>query len=881
MAIRQWIILNRRLPMLHMLSNRRIRLFAVVAGLAVVGTISGFLILSHDARKHSPDAILARADDLSWNNDWIEAAPLYAQAEELFVRENRPSKALYAHVSQFIPRAEAEPLPELLFELRRDQTLPAAQSPGTMLRILVIQGMIETNYDSGMASKTWERVSTLAEHRGEFRLMARAMGEQGIADFLLGDFRGAKKRVAGAWIAAKTLHDEAAHVRYASIYGAGLVELQRYDEAIQVLDEAIETASKTQNLAYPTIAVNSKIDALRGLHRYREALDLADVAVRRLPSTNLDAHLFQLLTSRGQIYEDLGDMGEATKQYELALRYSRQLEYWRGISQTGGLLALAYEHENDLAAALSSINEAIEANTKLPQELYFSPRNLAIKAEILARSGHVRQSHALFEKSMALIESFLATAPTPNVQRELINELNQVYSGYYEVLCSEGHISEGFRIIEKERGLVEAEALEHHDTVQPHHPTDQEKQITQLNLELISTDNAVARQRLANALYSQELQLPDSSLANETTRKPMDIAAVQRHLDHEEVLLEYVLGDSVSSVIAITTNTLRRYLLPSRKTIASLGSQYLQVINERKSDPRLAQMLFTSLLGPVKEYGEHPSVILIPDGEINLIPFPALVDQDSYVVQSHTFSASPSATVLCLLRERESATLSDHYQYVGVAAWTEKTEALTGMNGILRAISLPTRDQLQPLPETKKEVETIAQDFPAPRTLLLGPDATETNFKALPLNQYRVLHLALHGYSDVEYPDRSALVFAPESHGPDDGLLEVREVRALHLQASLVTLSACKTGVGPVGAVDVADLGHAFIEAGAETVVSALWDLNDQTTEQLMTAFYTNLARGHGKATALQQAQLDIMRTGLSPYYWASFEVIGDPTGAI
>jgi len=238
MAIRQWIILNRRLPMLHMLSNRRIRLFAVVAGLAVVGTISGFLILSHDARKHSPDAILARADDLSWNNDWIEAAPLYAQAEELFVRENRPSKALYAHVSQFIPRAEAEPLPELLFELRRDQTLPAAQSPGTMLRILVIQGMIETNYDSGMASKTWERVSTLAEHRGEFRLMARAMGEQGIADFLLGDFRGAKKRVAGAWIAAKTLHDEAAHVRYASIYGAGLVELQRYDEAIQVLDEA-------------------------------------------------------------------------------------------------------------------------------------------------------------------------------------------------------------------------------------------------------------------------------------------------------------------------------------------------------------------------------------------------------------------------------------------------------------------------------------------------------------------------------------------------------------------------------------------------------------------------------------------------------------------
>ena len=863
-----------------MLRNYRQRILVVVAGVAI-GTIAACLIREKSSPKLSPDSLLARADELSWNNDWLEAAPLYAQAERLFEQSNRPSQALYAHVSQFIPRAESEPIPNLLVELKRDQGLAPARAPETMLRILVIQGMIETNYDSAMASKTWGQVQALAERRGEFRLTARAMGEQGIADFLLGDFSSAKKRVTRAWLLAKTLHDEAAHVRYASLYGAGLVELQRYDEAMQWLDQAIDTANKDRSLAYPSIAINTKIDALRGLHRYPEAIALADTAIRRLPSTHLDAHLFQILTVKGSIYEDIGGWNHAIDELTHALGYARHIEYWRGISQTGGLLALAYEHENNLPAALASIDEAIDANTKVPQELYFSPRNLAIKAEILARMGHAKQSHALYEKSMTLIDSFFATAPTPNVERELADQLSQVYSSYYNVLCGEGDLSAGLRTIEQERGRIEEQALEHHDLVPPHEPTSQEKKITHLNLELIETESDATRQRLSQALYLEELQLDDSSLAGKTARRPMAVGDIQRHLGPDELLLEYVLDDSESSVLAITSRSLNRYALPPRKTLGSLITQYQRTIHSRKSDPGLARMLFTSLLGPVKEYAEHRSVVVIPDGEINLVPFAALMENRAYVVETHEFSASPSATVLCLLRDRDPSTLADHYQYVGVAAWTGGSQPTSGVANLLRAISFPQMKQLQPLPLTKKEVETIAQDFPEPSTLLLGPAATETSFKALPLDQYRVLHLALHGYADVEYPDRSALVFAPQKDGLDDGLLEVREVRTLRLKARLVTLSACNSGVGPVGEVDVADLGHAFIEAGAETVVSALWELDDQTTTQFMTSFYKNLADHQIKTEALKNAQVTMMRAGLAPYYWASFEIVGDPAGVL
>ena len=163
----------------------------------------------------------------------------------------------------------------------------------------------------------------------------------------------------------------------------------------------------------------------------------------------------------------------------------------------------------------------------------------------------------------------------------------------------------------------------------------------------------------------------------------------------------------------------------------------------------------------------------------------------------------------------------------------------------------------------------------------MGADATETRFKHLSLDSTEVIHLALHGYADLDYPDRSALIFAPDSSGSEDGLLQVREIRSLHLKAKLVTLSACNTGVGPVGEAGVANLVNAFIEAGADSVVSTLWELEDHATEHLMAMFYSQLAQHTRKVDALRTAQLDLLNQGLPPYFWASFQIVGDPNGTL
>jgi len=237
--------------------------------------------------------------------------------------------------------------------------------------------------------------------------------------------------------------------------------------------------------------------------------------------------------------------------------------------------------------------------------------------------------------------------------------------------------------------------------------------------------------------------------------------------------------------------------------------------------------------------------------------------------------------VLDLLRHRGDLSIRHELPYLGVAAWISRAPPMTLIASIQRGISGLERSELVALPESRNEVETIATDLPKPSTILLGGQATETNFKRLPLRRYNVIHLALHGYVDPEFPDRSALVFAPEKRPIDDGLLQVRDIRQLRLNASLVTLSACDTGVGPVGEEGIADIVNAFIEAGADSVVSTLWRIDDQPTAQLMEDFYQHLGNGAGKAEALRQAQLDMLNSGEPPYYWAGFELDGEPSASL
>ncbi len=830
------------------------------------------------APPESAQGLLDRADALAWNSRWAEAQPIYAKAQQLFEIQRQPSKALYAAISQ-LPPDESVSLRRNILRVREALQLPAAQDPETKLRLLTILGGFEIDYDAAQARATWQEVERLALKQGHLAQATRAVGDQGIAAFILGDTETAKDQVTKAWGLSKVERDPAATVRYASVFGVGLVQVRRYKEALTPLNEAIRLAALHPEIASPTIAIYGKIDALEGLHEYDAALRLANESMARLQGTAYDGHKTQVYTSRGSIYGDLGNWNASVADYSEAINISRRITNPRGVADAAGLLAQAYEHEGNLTGALASINEAIQANTEIPDELYIVPRNLAIKAEIALKMGDAKQSDVLYRKSMALVDNMLQHAATAGNQRQLLAEMSDIYSGYFASLAGQKRYDEALQTLEKVRGRIETDAIEHHETEPVHATTPEERKLNALNVALIQAEDPQERTRLLNAIYNTELQISPSALAQQTITNPVRLATLQKALSPSTVLIEYVLAEPASYAFAITRDSVTPYSLPSKAIIEADANHYRREIATKKQDTPLAEKLFAELLQPVKQYSTKGDLIIVPDGALHLLPFAALKDGSSYVLSTHTVDVTPSATVFDLLHKRMEGQSLDSLPYVGVAAWTQHTD---DRNPIVRAISGPQRSQLVPLPESQAEVETIAQDLPHPSTILLGSDATETHFKHLDLASTEVVHLALHGYVDLDYPDRSSLVFAPDSPGgEDDGLLQVREIRGLHLNARLVTLSACNTGVGPVGETGVTNLVNAFIEAGADSVVSTLWEVDDHAAPHVMETFYAELAAHKRKVDALRTAQLEMLNQGLAPYFWASFQIVGDPNGTL
>jgi CHAT domain-containing protein len=308
----------------------------------------------------------------------------------------------------------------------------------------------------------------------------------------------------------------------------------------------------------------------------------------------------------------------------------------------------------------------------------------------------------------------------------------------------------------------------------------------------------------------------------------------------------------------------------------------------------LGRRLGATLMQPVRaRLGGATQIYVSPDSLLNLVPFAAMVDEhDRYLIESYTFTYLSSGRDL--LRET-TAGKSRPTPAVVIAdpAFDSGAEPLASAAPLRSALGT----HFDPLPGTAGEAQAIKRLLPD-AAVYTRERATETALKTLAAP--RILHVATHGFfledqdlarppagsaSEVEDPMlRSGLVFAGVNSGrsgDDDGVLTALEAAALGLAGTeLVVLSACDTAVGEVKTGEgVFGLRRAFMTAGAETLVMSLWRVDDEATRQLMTEYYQRLTRGEGRAEALRQASVTLLRDPLrrNPFYWASFISSGEP----
>jgi tetratricopeptide (TPR) repeat protein len=265
-------------------------------------------------------------------------------------------------------------------------------------------------------------------------------------------------------------------------------------------------------------------------------------------------------------------------------------------------------------------------------------------------------------------------------------------------------------------------------------------------------------------------------------------------------------------------------------------------------------------------------VIVIPSGRMSTLPLEALPGSDKKLSANANFS-----NIRYLAQDK---TLSYEFS-VGLFAQKRKQKTSTTSQSIFLCapVRFPAKDNLNELPASEAEINTIASLFPAASTeVMLYDKANEAIVKSSSITKYNYLHFATHGVVDEKDPELSK-IFLNENSG-DDGHLFSGEIYNLNLNAELAVLSACETGLGKYSKGEgVIGLSRALVYAGAKNLIVSFWSVADESTAQLMTDFYTELLKSPGKgfAHALQVSKGKMIgsKKFVEPYYWAPFVLIG------
>lgn len=387
--------------------------------------------------------------------------------------------------------------------------------------------------------------------------------------------------------------------------------------------------------------------------------------------------------------------------------------------------------------------------------------------------------------------------------------------------------------------------------------------------------------------------------------RPSRAADILRSIRDDEVVLEFSVLDEDAYSFVLTSDSISVGGRWSSAEVTTLATDLRNAIKSHDYHAFVAssRALYRLLLEPIEQqiHGKH--LVIVTDDVLQFVPFEVLLTADvpaggdirsyrtlPYLIRNSAISYTYSATLMHELRTRKLE--QPPQDFLGLApVFSSKSRNPRGRvlmvqnadpgAGPLRSIHLPA---------SLEEVRAIRSSFnrrhplsgrplAQKTTLLLHGKATEGAFKALNLADYRFIHLATHAFANEVDPDLSGLVLARGDDPDEDGVLHVREVYDLDLNAELVVLSACETGLGKLATGEgIIGLTSGFLYAGAANVMVSLWKADDATTRDLMISFYDVLLSGHSKAEALRQAKLELIARSpvhARPFYWAQFVVIG------
>jgi CHAT domain-containing protein len=712
-----------------------------------------------------------------------------------------------------------------------------------------------------------------------------------------------------------------------TLNGLGIAyrNLGNYQLSLNFFGECLQFASQTNSLHFESIASTGIGNVYANLGNPRRAREYYERALISEPPVQGSAYAGQVLRNLGGIYTQLEDYQQAKDYYEQGLEIARNLEDQRGISSAlvglneisntrgNGLWARGY-HDEVLEIARGSITDPT-----LQASVLRSIGNSFLRI-ITDDSGDTTVTMNsvdidLLEEALTLYENADARDETAHTRTDIARaylRINQPKIAE-EYLISATQIYDGIRtdvLADADRISLFQSQLDAFSLLQEA-LTDQGK----FEAALVAAERG--RARALAALLSQRESSRSPDLAAGVSPDITDIQRIAQQTESTLVTYSivrdvdqnydwnrffsgsgvgyefnyslYIWVTSSSGKIAfrqvsLTDIDLRHLVADSRQAmglrrdrggleLADQEATPAQV--QAKRDEKLRQ-LHDVLIDPISDFlptDPNQPVVFIPQGELFLVPFPALKDDNgNYLIENHTILTAPSIQALQLthnLAESRGDTTITNPVIVGDPVMPSTT--FLTKNDDFKAIRLSS------LPGARQEAQAVSDFLNLPA--LIGEAATEATVKQQ-LPTADLIHLATHGLLEYGDPRETgtrdlpgAIALAPGSN--EDGLLTSAEILELDLQADLVVLSACDTGLGTITGDGVIGLSRSLIAAGAPSVIVSLWSIPDAPTAELMTEFYRQRQQGKDKAQALRQAMLITMESHPNPVDWAAFTLIG------
>jgi CHAT domain-containing protein len=380
-----------------------------------------------------------------------------------------------------------------------------------------------------------------------------------------------------------------------------------------------------------------------------------------------------------------------------------------------------------------------------------------------------------------------------------------------------------------------------------------ERQLTQVDSTKSKEVEAMLNTERKNQVSTIErLQKTDPKAAQMVVVESISRQELIKYLNKDTAIIEYMLaGDQLFIWLISTRGIEGRIVRANNKQITTLVDEFRTLLQNYSTMEYVGRELSQLLISPIYDQAKnYKRLAIIPHSSLHFLSFAALPVEDSFLLDHHSIFYMESATMFRYLRPRTKQAV-------------EKT---------VLALGNPSLGKDNDLPFAEKEAKSISRNY-RNLSLALNKLATESTFKSHAPN-HDIIHIASHGVFNELSPIESKLMLVADKG--EDGDLTVQDVLNLKLNADLVTLSACETGLGKISSGDeVVGLNRAFFYAGTSTLVSSLWRISDVASAVTIKRFYRNLAQGEDKADAMRHAQLLVRNYYKHPAYWSAFRLIG------